>query len=211
MDLSAVLGFAAVAVTLIVVPGPDWAYVLAAGARDHRVVVPGVGGILLGYMLITAVVVAGIGPLVAAVPMALGALTACGAASLTYLGVRTLRSRARIDLDPAVALAASRLQYVVRGVGVSALNPKGLLIFLTILPRFSRASAGWPLPAQLATLGAVFVGICALFYLPLGHAASRVLGARPGVAGAVTKLAGVAMIVVGVAMLAERLVELLGH
>ena len=53
MELSAVLGFAVVAFTLIVVPGPDWAYVLAAGARDH-VVVPVVGGILLGYVMITA-------------------------------------------------------------------------------------------------------------------------------------------------------------
>ena len=38
MALSALLGFAVVAFTLIVVPGPDWAYVLAAGTRDHVVV-----------------------------------------------------------------------------------------------------------------------------------------------------------------------------
>ena len=78
MELSVVLGFAALAFTLIAVPGPDWAYVLAAGSRDH-VVTPVVGGILIGYALITAMVVAGVGPLMAAVPMALVALTLAGA------------------------------------------------------------------------------------------------------------------------------------
>ena len=37
MEPTAVLGFAAIAFALIAVPGPDWAYVLAAGARDHVV------------------------------------------------------------------------------------------------------------------------------------------------------------------------------
>lgn len=208
MELSAVLGFAAVAVALIAVPGPDWAYVLAAGARDH-VVAPVVGGILLGYALITAVVVAGIGPLVAAVPTAQAALTVGGAGYLTYLGVRTLRSPGHLDAG-STAAASSPLRYLIRGIGVSALNPKGLLIFLAVLPQFTR-SAGWPVPAQLATLGGVFVAICALFYLPLGHIAHRVLGARPGIARVTTKIAGASLILVGVALLTEQVIPLLGH
>jgi threonine/homoserine/homoserine lactone efflux protein len=64
---------------------------------------------------------------------------------------------------------------------------------------------------ELATLGAIFIAICALFYLLLGHAARRVLSARPDVARATTKVAGTAMIMVGVALLAERVVPLLGH
>lgn len=197
------LGFAAVAFALIAVPGPDWAYVLAAGARDH-VVAPVVGGILIGYVLITAVVVAGVGPLVTAVPTALAALTVGGAAYLTYLGVRTLRSPGDLHAG-STATASSPLRYFVRGIGVSALNPKGLLVFLAVLPQFTR-SAGWPVPAQLATLGGVFVAICALFYLPLGHTAHRVLGARPGIARATTRIAGASMILVGLALLAERLI-----
>jgi len=210
MELSAVLGFAALALTLIAVPGPDWAYVLAAGARDH-VVTPVVGGMMIGYALITAVVVAGIGPLMAAVPMALVALTVAGAGYLTYLGARTLRSSGRVEAGSTAARASSPLRYLARGIGVSALNPKGLLIFLSILPQFTRTASGWPLPLQLATLGGVFIAICALFYLPLGHAASRVLGARPGIVNAVTKVAGASMILVGVGLLTERVFQLLGH
>jgi threonine/homoserine/homoserine lactone efflux protein len=209
MELSAVLGFAALAFTLIAVPGPDWAYVLAAGSRDH-VVTPVVGGILIGYALITAMVVAGVGPLMAAVPMALVALTLAGAGYLTYLGARTLRSPGHVEAGSTAAPASSPLRYLARGIGVSALNPKGLLIFLSILPQFTRKS-GWPLPLQLATLGGVFIAICALFYLPLGHAANRVLGARPSIVNVVTKVAGASMILVGVALLIERVFQLLGH
>ena len=206
MELSAVLGFALVAVALIAVPGPDWAYVLASGARDH-VVAPAVSGILLGYVLITAVVVVGVGPLATTLPAALLVLTVVGAGYLVYLGICTLRRPAGVgSACPAASQGRTPLRYVARGVGVSALNPKGLLLFLSILPQCERPEAAWPLPAQLATLGAVFIVICAAFYLPLGHAADRVLGARPGVARAVSKVAGCAMIVVGLGLLAERLV-----
>jgi arginine exporter protein ArgO len=80
VELSAVFGFAAVALAMIAVPGPDWAYVLAAGTRNH-VVWPVVSGIAIGYALITAVVALGVGPLIATRPLALTALTAVGAST----------------------------------------------------------------------------------------------------------------------------------
>lgn len=209
MDITAVLAFAAIALTLVVVPGPDWAYILAAGARDH-VVIPAVGGLVLGYALITAIVVVGVGPLVAAIPAALTVLTLVGAGYLAYLGVRTLMSTGKIHADTK-PLASSTIGYVWRGVGVSGLNPKGLLIFLSILPQFTNPAAAWPLPAQLATLGAVFMALTVVFYLPLGFAAHRVLGARPRVSLITTRVAGVAMILVGAALLIERILILLAH
>jgi threonine/homoserine/homoserine lactone efflux protein len=208
MDRSAVLAFAAVALTLIAIPGPDWAYVLAAGARD-RVVAPVVGGIMVGYLLITGVVALGVGPMVAAVPVAMVALTVSGAGYLTYLGIRTFRDPAPLQAGHPEAMASSPWRYLLRGVGVSSLNPKGLLIFLAVLPQFADAGTGWALPLQLATLGGVFTLICGLFYLSLGHAAGRVLGARAAVARITTKVAGAAMILVGLALLAERAFNLL--
>lgn len=62
MSLAAALGFALVAFLLIIVPGPDWAFVLAAGARDRAVLAP-VTGLCLGYLLVTIVVAAGVGRL----------------------------------------------------------------------------------------------------------------------------------------------------
>ncbi|MFM6974559.1 MAG: hypothetical protein ACKOXM_05460, partial [Agromyces sp.] len=46
MELATLIAFAVLAATLVAVPGPDWAFIITAGARD-RVVVPAVGGVLL--------------------------------------------------------------------------------------------------------------------------------------------------------------------
>lgn len=209
MELTAVLGFAAIAFTLIAVPGPDWAYVLAAGARDH-IVLPAITGITTGYALITLVVVVGVGALVADRPVALTTMTVAGAGYLTYLGVRSLRSSGQVRHGRQQApLATSPLGYLTRGIGVSALNPKGLLIFLSILPQFAQPRGGWPLPVQFAVLGGIFILIAANFYLALGFAADRVLGARPSIAQLTTKVASIAMIAVGAAVLVERIVETL--
>lgn len=208
MPMSAVLGFALVALTLIAVPGPDWAYIVAAGARD-QVVAPAVAGLMAGYAAITAIVAAGVGPVVARSPLLLLALTVGGAACLICLGIKALCSPAYGAVAGGDApLGRSRSHYLLRGAGVSALNPKGLLIFMSILPQFARPALGWPMPMQLATLGGIFTLTCGLFYLFLGYTFGRMLDARPVVARATTKVAGVAMVAISFALLAERLLRL---
>jgi hypothetical protein len=61
------LAIAAIAATLIAIPGPDWAFILAAGARN-RVVLPAAAGLVIGYALIIVVAALGVGPLVTAAP-----------------------------------------------------------------------------------------------------------------------------------------------
>ena len=210
MNPTAVLGFAGVALSLIVVPGPDWAYVLGVGVRD-RVVVPAVAGLLIGYALITVVVAVGVGPLVTALPGFLIALTIAGAGYLLYLGIATLRHPPTQDAMAAGSGAGPRpWRLVGKGIGVSALNPKGLLLFLAILPQFARPASAWPMTAQLALLGGVFVALCCAFYLSLGFGARRVLVGHPRIAMAVGRISGVAMILVAVALLAERIAQLIG-
>ncbi|PKZ42193.1 LysE family translocator [Kytococcus schroeteri] len=206
MDIGLLLGFAAITSTLIAVPGPDWAYVLSASLRD-RVVAPAVGGLALGYVLITAVVAVGVGPLLAEAPVVLLALTVGGAGYLVVLGARTLRSTTGPAGPEGQVMATGPLGYISRGMAVSGLNPKAMLLFLSILPQFTNPAQSWSLPAQLAALGLVHVVISGVFYLALGSAAGRVLGSRPGAAQATTRLAGIAMIALGIGLLGERLLE----
>ena len=91
---------------------------------------------------------------------------------------------------------------LVRGIGVSALNPKGLLVFLALLPQFTNPRWSWPLAAQLGLLGLVFVVSCGAFYLGLGSVARKILAARPAAARAVTRFSGAAMAVIGAFLLA---------
>lgn len=215
METAAVLAFAAFALAMIAVPGPDWAYVLAAGARD-RVVLSPVAGLMAGYGVITTALVVGIGPLVEAVPPVLVALTALGAGYLIYLGLRALCSRPSISAEsiPAEQVPCSPIApargHVVRGIAVSGLNPKGVLIFLAILPQFANRDFAWPMPLQLMTLGIVFILLTPLIYVPLGLAARRLMGARPGAALITTRIAGAAMLLLGLGLVVEKGIELVG-
>jgi threonine/homoserine/homoserine lactone efflux protein len=204
MALSSVAAFWLVALLLIIVPGPDWAFVLSAGIRA-RSVVPAVGGLALGYAGIAVVVAAGVGVLVARSGAVLTGLTVVGGCYLIWHGARTFARTSAPAARPE-ALAAAGRGVLLRGIGVSALNPKGLLLFLALLPQFTNTRGDWPLGAQLGLLGAVFVLTCAAFYLGLGSAARKVLHARPGAARAVARFSGIAMIAVGAALLTERLI-----
>jgi threonine/homoserine/homoserine lactone efflux protein len=159
---------------------------------------------MVGYVLITLVVSVGVGGLIAAQPIALTVLTAAGALYLVRLGVGTLRAARTAAFGADAALAASPRGTFTRGIAVSGLNPKGVLIFVSILPQFAHAQDTWPLPAPLALLGTVFVILAGSFYLPMGVVMERVLRARPSAAVLVTRIAGAAMILVGLTLLLER-------
>ena len=135
MQASVVAAFAAMSVLLVLTPGADWAYAVTAGLRDNSVV-PAVGGIVLGYAGLTAAVAAGIAVIIAGTPGLLAGLTAVGAAYLLWLGGSTLVRPGDIGADTATASAASPWRAVLRGAGVSGLNPKALLLYLALLPQF---------------------------------------------------------------------------
>ena len=209
MAASSVLAFWAVAVLLIIVPGPDWAFVLGSGL-NARSAIPAVGGLVIGYSALTLVVAAGVGTVVARSPALLAGLIIVGGLYLMWLGARTLTRPKSPDAGAdAHGADTSRARdggaTLARGIGVSALNPKALLLFVALLPQFTSPRSSWPLAAQLALLGLVFTLSCAAFYLCLGTFARRVRSARPAAARALTRFSGVAMIVIGAVLLIERL------
>ena len=203
MAVSSITAFWAVAALLIAVPGADWAYVIGT-VLSGRPVLLAVGGIVIGYAAVTVVVAAGVGALVARTPASLTALTIAGGLYLLWLGARTLLRPAGHGLAAGVAAPTDRAT-LVKGIGVSGLNPKGLLVFLAVLPQFATPRGTWPLAVQLGVLGLVFTLTCAVFYLSMGSFARRMLNGRPVVARAVSRFSGAAMITLGVLLLAEHL------
>lgn len=209
---SSAVAFWAVALLLIVVPGADWAFTISSGLRGHSAI-PAVGGIVVGYAGMTIVVAAGVGALVARTPALLTGLTVGGGLYLMWHGATTFArpsapdaaADAAPDAAPGGAAGAARAT-LIRGMGVSALNPKGLLLFLALLPQFTNPRWSWPVFAQLGFLGLVFTLTCAAFYLCLGSFARKILHARPAAATAVTRSSGTAMIIIGTVLLCERLI-----
>lgn len=202
MDEGAVAAFWVVALLLIVAPGPDWAFTLGATVRGNAVL-PAVGGLVTGYAVMT-LVVAGVGAVVAGTPAALTGLCVLGGGYLVWLGVSTLRHPAARPVADASGPARTDRRTFAQGVGVSGLNPKGLLIFVALLPQFTDPRGPWPLRAQLLLLGAVFTLTCALFYLGLAAFAQTVLAPRPAAARVLGRLSGAAMVVIGLVVMVER-------
>jgi threonine/homoserine/homoserine lactone efflux protein len=198
MAASSVLAFWGVAALLIAVPGPDWAFILGMSAGP-RAVVPAVAGLAIGYTAVTAVVAAGVGAAVAGSPAVLTALAVVGGGYLMWQGAMIV---ARPPTASAIAGGGSgrRGGTLVRGVAVSALNPKALLMFLALLPQFTDPDWTWPVAAQIGLLGVLFTLSCAAFYVGLGLLASTLVQPRPAVA----RLSGAAMVVLGGALIAER-------
>ncbi|WP_326557581.1 LysE family translocator [Micromonospora sp. NBC_01796] len=217
MAPGAVLAFWLVALLLIVVPGADWAFTIGAGLRGHSVLLA-VGGLVAGYAVVTVVVAAGVGALVAGSPAVLTGLTVVGGLYLVWHGVTTFAGPAVPNAAPGavpnVALGAvpatpggTDWGTFARGVGVSGLNPKGLLIFLALLPQFTDPHGRLPVAGQIGVLGLAFMVTCAVFYLVLGSLARTVLHARPLAARAVSRFSGAAMVVVGVTLFLEHFLD----
>ncbi len=201
MTIPTLMAFWAVALLLVVVPGPDWAFTLGSTLRGQPVMAP-VAGLVVGYAALTAIVSAGIGALVAGTPEALTALTLVGGAYLMWQGIAALR-HPTAPAAAADAPATSR-RTVLNGIGVSALNPKALLLFLALLPQFTTPHGPWPLAAQIALLGSIFTLTCAAFYALLGSFAKTILHARPTAARTISRLSGTGMLLIGMLLIVEH-------
>jgi threonine/homoserine/homoserine lactone efflux protein len=91
---------------------------------------------------------------------------------------------------------------------VSGLNPKGLLVLVVLLPQFTDAAGDWPIPVQLAVLGLIFVGSCALVYSVVGVGAKVVVRARPSAMRVVSRVSGGAMVLLAIVLVVEQLSHL---
>ncbi|MEU5661151.1 LysE family translocator [Streptomyces longwoodensis] len=223
MDSTTLLSFLALDLLLVCVPGADWAYTIAAGVRG-RSVPAAVGGLVCGYAVHTALAVAGLAVLVAGSPALLTALTVAGAGYLVWLGWSVLRRPGVPSGEPGgsgtgALPGESGGRVFLRGAAISGLNPKGLLLYLSVLPQFlvtGGAGAGdaggsgggggghLPVAAQTAVLGLLHMACCAAVYATVGVLARAVLGARPAAARAVTRTSGAAMLGIGTLLLVQH-------
>lgn len=213
MEPSLVLGFWGVAALLVCTPGADWAYAITAGLGG-RTLLPSIGGILFGYLVVVAAVAVGLGALVAANPVLLDVLTVGGALYLLWLGigglVRSVRPHAvgpATSATPSVS-AGSTFGSFLRGAGVSGFNPKGLLVLVALVPQFTTARGAWSPAAQMLVLGGLFVATCAVVYFAVAFLARRLLAARPHGTVIMARISAVAMTLIGLLLLVERVAEL---
>ncbi|MEU2059683.1 LysE family translocator [Streptomyces sp. NPDC013455] len=216
MDSGLLLSFLLVDLLLVCVPGADWAYVVTTALRGGPVA-RAVAGLVCGYALHTVLAAAGLAVLVAGSPRLLTALTVAGAGYLLWLGwgvlrrpaVPTAAGKGAAAGAPADGTPAPDGRLFLGGATISGLNPKGLLLYLSVLPQFLTLHGHrLPVPAQTAALGLLHMACCAAVYLTVGTLTRTLLSARPSAARAVTRTSGAAMLGIGAFLLVERLAML---
>lgn len=158
----------------LLVPGPDFVLVSKNAARDRRDGWLTAAGVTGGLMVHATAATLGLSALVTAAPGALLGVRVLGAGYLCFLGATAWRRAGRPADDVQVGPPASARTVFLRGVLGDVLNPKIMLIFLTLVPQALDPTQ--PPTGQAALLSGVIVVIFAAFWSLVVLAARR-LGA----------------------------------
>lgn len=215
MSWGTAAAFSALALVIIVIPGPSVLFIvgraLQHGRRDALLSVVGNTG---GALVFATLVAAGIGTVIAASAVAFIVLKVVGGAYLVYLGVQAVRHRrdgldiadmGAADAGAAVASRPAR-RVLAESFTVGASNPKTLVFMAAVLPQFVDPAAG-PAWLQILLLGLLFAVIALVSDGAYALAAS---GARDWFARSPRRLArmratgGVMIASLGVAVMVSR-------
>lgn len=154
MDLSTWLTFFAAAWAISLSPGAGAVAAMSAGLNHGlRHGWPIIVGLVAGIWTQIVVVGLGLGALIAASSLAFSIVKWAGVAYLVWLGIQQWRAPAvpmvAADAD---APGVSRRELFVRGWIVNALNPKGTVFLLAVVPQFLELSRS--LAPQYAVIAA---------------------------------------------------------
>jgi threonine/homoserine/homoserine lactone efflux protein len=197
-------GFLAAAILLTLSPGPDNLMVLSIGMARGRARGIAFGlGCALGCLSHTLLAVLGVSALLAASPLAFGALRVAGGLYLAWMGWHALRSTGvaaaggRTPADGAPALFR-------KGLLANAVNPKVALFFLSFLPQFVAPGRGDG-NLQTGLLGLTFTVQAALLFALLGACSGSVgawLARRPRAGLWLDRAAGAVFVGLGLRLVA---------
>ncbi len=204
MVVDRLAAFLAIAVVVIVTPGPDTALTLrntllggrASGIRTAL-------GVVTGQAVWTVATSAGIAALLVASEPAFHAVKLAGAAYLVYLGAQTLIRGLRGGHAPRVARNGRRAAYR-EGLLSNLGNPKMAAFFTSLLPQF--APGGEASFAGLLALGLLFAGMTLAWLALYAVAVSRAGDAlrRPGVRRALDAVTGAVLVAFGLRLATDR-------
>jgi threonine/homoserine/homoserine lactone efflux protein len=204
MDVHLLALFFATQILLALTPGPDWMYVMARGiAGGKRSALVSVCGVCSGYLAYAVLVALGLAALLRSSDVAFEAVRYAGAAYLLYLGARMILSKGTGfgPGDESGGGAKSDFAVLRQGFITAFLNPKGLVLFFSLLPQFvAPSAAALPVAGQLLVLGLVHTFNCLVIYGAVGVGAGHlgeVLKRRLGLARMIRWLSGSVLIALG--------------
>ncbi|MBB5805268.1 threonine/homoserine/homoserine lactone efflux protein [Saccharothrix ecbatanensis] len=197
LDFTQLPAFLIACAVVVLTPGVDAFLLLRTSMRSGiRSGLLALAGIHTAAFIQVALVISGLGVVIARYPAVLTGLRWIGAAYLLYLAVSITRGLLRRTAGETVAVTPRPFQ---QGFLTNITNPKMLLFSLAFLPQF--IGGGDP-PYQLGMLAAVFLGLAALWELTIVVAAARVAGSlrRPGVTTALDAVCAAVFVTMSVGL-----------
>ncbi|MFC9550389.1 LysE family translocator [Rhodococcus sp. NPDC056960] len=183
IDSTAVLGVAAIALGMVLTPGPNMVYLVSRSITQGRTAgLVSLGGVAAGFLCYLAAAALGISAVFTAVPQAYTALKVAGACYLGWLAWQALRPGGSAPFAPTRTLPRdSSARLFLMGFTTNLLNPKIAVMYLALIPQFVHPGAG-PVWSQSLLLGGIQIAVAltvnALIVCVAGTVAS-VLSGRP--------------------------------
>ncbi|GAA1654025.1 LysE family translocator [Saccharothrix algeriensis] len=155
----AVLGVFAVALAMVLTPGPNMMYLVSRSiTQGRRAGLISLAGVAVGFLVYLSATNLGLSAMFLAVPQLYLAVKLAGACYLGWLAFKTLRPGGVSVFAPAALPPDSPRRLFTMGLVTNLLNPKVAIIYLSLIPQFVRPEAGHVLVQGFA-LGAVQIAV----------------------------------------------------
>lgn len=157
--LPALLGFALVALGMVLTPGPNMIYLISRSiSQGTSAGMVSLGGVALGFVFYMLCAAFGITALLFAVPYAYDAMRIAGALYLLWLAWQVIKPNGRSPFQVRQLPVDSPRKLFAMGFVTNLLNPKIAMLYLALLPQFIDPAAGSVL-AQSIVFGAIQIVI----------------------------------------------------
>jgi threonine/homoserine/homoserine lactone efflux protein len=182
VSINALVGIAAVALGLVLTPGPNMIYLVSRSVtQGRRAGLVSLTGVAAGFLVYLAAAVAGIATVFALVPGVYLAIKLAGAAYLLWLAWKAVRPGGESAFAPRPLPVDPPRRLFAMGLVTNLLNPKIAILYVSLLPQFVDPRRG-DVAAQSLVLGLTQISIAltvnAVIVLTAGSVAAF-LSARP--------------------------------
>ncbi|MQA88559.1 MAG: LysE family translocator [Streptosporangiales bacterium] len=207
VSLAAVLGIGAVALGLVLTPGPNMIYLVSRSiTQGRRAGMVSLLGVATGFGVYLLAAVVGLATVFTLVPAAYTALKFAGAGYLLYLAWQAVRPGGRSPFAPQPLPPDPPRRLYAMGLVTNLLNPKIAVLYVSLLPQFVDPERG-NVAGQSFVLGMTQICIAltvnALIVLTAGTLAAF-LARRPFWMRAQRALMGTVLAGLAVKMITDR-------
>ncbi|NDL61871.1 LysE family translocator [Acerihabitans arboris] len=137
LETSQFLPFAAIALGLVLTPGPNMIYLVSRSVcQGPKAGMISLGGVALGFVFYMLFAALGITALLMAIPFAYDSLRFAGALYLLYLAWQAVRRDGSSPFQVRRLSRDSTPRLFAMGLLTSILNPKVAILYLSLLPQF---------------------------------------------------------------------------